>query len=576
MSMMQLPARIGKYELQEFLGGGMARVYRATDTVIGRTVAVKILTEEGCADEEVKSRFLQEAQLAGNVSHDNIISIYDFGQDEQGRPFMVMEFLKGEDLRRAIKNGTAGDTRNKLRIALGLGRALEHIHTQKIIHRDIKPDNVHITTAGVVKLMDFGISKMQNSTRTTTGVVMGTPYYMAPEQVLGKNVTELVDVYSFGVLLFELMTGTRPVTGDTVERIFYQILEEPLNVEPMRAAGVPDAVIDLAVRCTQKDPAMRPQGFGEVCSRIEQILQNWEMPTQALPAAVRPAVSTVGASAAAAAPAPEVISEAPSGKGWLAPAIVVGLLVVLLAGYFAMQAIRKPQAESVATVLPPKAATAKSIETPTGRMVLVPAGEFLFGKDKQSVKLPDYYIDQTEVPYQAYAQFCAAKGRPVPPGAEGERPEDPIVDVSFLDAQEFAKWAGKRLPTAQEWEKAARGADGRLYPWGEAQTPAPANVGNRKGMMQVHSFPEGASPYGALNMVGNVWEWVDESRVPSAGAIANLAKAMQPAPTAAEPWFVIRGGSFAEPISDAYLWDSATVPARRHAKNIGFRCVKNP
>src|SRR5579872_6530772 len=130
---MQLPARIGKYELQEFLGGGMARVYRALDTVIGRTVAVKILTEEGCADEEIKSRFLQEARLAGNVTHDNIISIYDFGEDPEGRPFMVMEFLKGEDLRQAIKKGATGDTRNKLRIALNIARALEHVHSQSII-----------------------------------------------------------------------------------------------------------------------------------------------------------------------------------------------------------------------------------------------------------------------------------------------------------------------------------------------------------------------------------------------------------------------------------------------------------
>ena len=170
---MQLPAKIGKYELQEFLGGGMARVYRARNTVIGSTVAIKILSEEGCADEEAKSRFLQEARLAGNITHDNIISIYDFGEDAEGRPFMVMEFLKGEDLRHAIKDGSVGDTRNKLRIALDIARSLEHIHSQNIIHRDIKPDNVHITDSGAVKLMDFGISKLQDSTRTTTGVVTG-------------------------------------------------------------------------------------------------------------------------------------------------------------------------------------------------------------------------------------------------------------------------------------------------------------------------------------------------------------------------------------------------------------------
>jgi serine/threonine-protein kinase len=557
---MQLPARIGKYELQEFLGGGMARVYRARDTVIGRTVAIKVLTEEGCADEEAKSRFLQEARLAGNITHDNIISIYDFGEDAEGRPFMVMEFLKGEDLRHAIKDGSVGDTRNKLRIALDIARSLEHIHSQNIVHRDIKPDNVHITDSGAVKLMDFGISKLQNSTRTTTGVVMGTPYYMAPEQVLGKNIGPQVDVYAFGVLLFELMTGSRPIVGDTVERIFYQILQEPLNTEPMRQAGVPEPIVDLVRRCTEKDPAQRPQGFGEVCARIRAIMHDWEAPTRPMK----------NADQAMALPVPP--------KPWMIPVVVVAAVIVLVGVYFVVRAVRTPVTRPSSKIEPsPKAILKPTIQTSTGQMVLVPEGAFLFGKDKQSVTLPAFYIDKTEVTYEAYARFCAEKGRPMPPGAEGERPEDPIVDVTFLEAQEFAKWAGKRLPATQEWEKAARGTDGRLYPWGnEPGSPPPANVGNPKGIMQVNSNPAGASPYRAVNLVGNVWEWVDESTQPSARAIQNLSKAMQPPPTSTELWFMIRGESYAEPLSEECLTDAAAVPARRHAKNIGFRCVMTP
>src|SRR5579871_5493272 len=124
---MELPARIGKYELEEFLGGGMSHVYRARDTLIGRTVAVKILTEAGCQDPEAKARFLAEARMAGNITHDNVLSIYDFGEDDQNRPFMVMELLKGEDLRHAIKAGRTGDLRSKLKIAIQVGRALEYI-----------------------------------------------------------------------------------------------------------------------------------------------------------------------------------------------------------------------------------------------------------------------------------------------------------------------------------------------------------------------------------------------------------------------------------------------------------------
>src|SRR4051812_13509864 len=129
---MQLPAKIGKYELEEFLGGGMSHVYRARDTVIGRTVAVKILTEAGCQDTDTKTRFLAEARMAGNISHDNVLHVYDFGEDEQHRPFMVMEFLRGQDLRHAIRGGTTGDIKSKLKIALQIARALEYIHGQKI------------------------------------------------------------------------------------------------------------------------------------------------------------------------------------------------------------------------------------------------------------------------------------------------------------------------------------------------------------------------------------------------------------------------------------------------------------
>jgi serine/threonine protein kinase len=554
---MQLPARIGKYELQEFLGGGMARVYRARDTVIGRTVAIKILTEEGCADEEAKSRFLQEARLAGNITHDNIISIYDFGEDAEGRPFMVMEFLKGEDLRHAIKDGSVGDTRNKLRIALDIARSLEHIHSQNIVHRDIKPDNVHITDAGAVKLMDFGISKLQDSTRTTTGVVMGTPYYMAPEQVLGKKIGPQVDVYAFGVLLFELMTGSRPIVGDTVERIFYQILQEPLNTEPMRQAGVPEPIVDLVRRCTEKDPAQRPQGFGEVCARIRAIMHDWEAPTRPMK----------NADQAVAQPAP---------KPWVIPAVVVAAVIVLVGVYFGVRALRAPLTTPSSKIEPaPKAILKPTIHTSTGQMVLVPEGAFLFGKDKQSVTLPAFYIDKTEVTYQAYARFSAEKGLPMPPGSDGERPEDPIVDVSFLQAEQFADWAGKRLPNTQEWEKSARGVDGRSYPWGNEAGSPPANIDNPKGVMGVHSHPGSASPYGAVNMLGNVWEWVNQPRTPSELALQNFGS-LKPPPTATEPWYMIRGGGYSDKLVDSYLYDFATVPARHHAKNIGFRCVKTP
>ena len=557
---MELPARIGKYELQEFLGGGMSHVYRARDTLIGRTVAVKILTDAGCQDSEVKERFLAEARMAGSLAHDNVLGIYDFGEDDQHRPFMVMEFLRGEDLRHAMRNGHTGALRDRLKIAAQVARALAYVHTQKIIHRDLKPENIHINTAGVVKLIDFGIAKTEGLNMTRAGYVLGTPYYMAPEQVRGENITDQVDVYAFGVLLFELLTGRKPVEAEAVERIFYSILNEPLKMEPLYEAGVPPSVCQLIACCTAKNPAERPQGFAAVSAELDRVIAELDAPTVALPVAT-----------AAALPA-----ASPSRPAWLVPAILVLLVAVAAGLYLATRPGAKPapgQAEAPTSL--PRTLAAKG-----GDMVLVEAGGFLAGEKKEPDSLPAFYIDKTEVSNAAYAQFCAETGHALPKDFAAGHPDYPVVNVLILDARAFAQWAGKRLPKGREWEKAARGTDGRVYPWGDRPDSARANVGSGR-LLPVADLPNGASPYGALNMSGNVWELVDQVSPPGNGAFAEFSKLFKQLnlapPTRDEPWYMVRGQSFfaAEKLDPAGLWDNSTVPERGAAENIGFRCLKD-
>jgi serine/threonine-protein kinase len=285
---MQHPTRIGKYEIEQFLGGGMSHVYRAKDTVLGRRVAVKVLTEAAMADPEAKSRFLQEARLASNIQHENIIAIFDFGEDPSStppRPFMVMEFVEGESLRSAIEHGRAGDTAERLRIARQAARALEYIHTRKVVHRDIKPENIHIDRSGKVRLMDFGIAGASSVNAAKEGDTAGTPFYMAPEQVLGRALTEQSDIYSFGVVLFELFTGVKPFQGETVEKVFEQILYQPADLQLLLDGHVPSSVTTIVARCTSKKLMDRPASMSEVVEVLQQASQANPVPIPKSPEA---------------------------------------------------------------------------------------------------------------------------------------------------------------------------------------------------------------------------------------------------------------------------------------------------
>lgn len=540
---MNLPARLGKYELTEFLGGGMSHVYRATDTLIGRTVAVKILTPEGANDPEVKERFLLEARMAGNINHENVISIYDFGEIE-GYPYLVMEFLQGDSLKTLIRDGRTGDLHQRLLIAVQAARALEYIHSQNIIHRDVKPDNIHVNLKGTVKLIDFGIAKVADLSRTRAGYVLGTPYYMAPEQVRGEAVTPLVDVYAFGVLLFELMADVRPFKADSVEQIFHRILFEPFDFGPLTQAGVSGPLYDLIVQSVAKNASERPSSLREVRERLEALLAP-------PPAAAAPQV-------------PEAEVKRPLVSPLALAMIGVLLLAAIGGAYFAL----RPK---------PPEVLAATIDTPTGAMVLVPAGMFLSGENKEQSSLPDYYIDKTEVTNAAYVQYAMARSRPLPEGYSAGHEQDPVTNITIDDARDFARWAGKRLPSMLEWEKAARGKDGQSYPWGNDADAKAANVanGDTGTLWPADRAAKDISPFGVLNMGGNASEFVDQLRTPSADAVKYFSGLLNPPPQSNESWYTFRGGSYRLPLQAAVTYEWGAIPARFHGPDLGFRCARD-
>jgi len=537
---MQLPSLIGKYELIEFLGGGMSHVYRARDTVIERPVVVKILTEDASSDPESKARFLHEAKIAGGIQHENIVSVFDYG-DHAGRPYIVMEYLEGEDLRNAIRDNHTGNLANRLRIATDIASALEYVHERGIIHRDIKPENVHIAKSGKVKLMDFGIAKTANLSLTRTGMAMGTPYYMAPEQVAGRATTPLIDIYAFGMLFYELLTGARGVQGDTMEQLFYQIMNVPLDPAMLENAGAPPSIRDLVLRCTAKPPEQRPQTMREVIDVLRRATP------RSAPSGATTRTLTTPAPPPAPAPTPPMTPHA--GRPIvLALLAIIGVIVIAIAIYLWMH----------------------RVEAIPG-MVYYPGGAFPFGPDQKPVNLGPFYIDETEVSNAEYAEFCRATGCTLP----AADPDLPVTNLTIDQARAYAKWKGRRLPTAQEWERAARGVNALRYPWGNEDDSTKANLLDnptlqKHALMPVHSFTKTPE----YQLAGNAWELIDTPVTPSDAAVAMFATLLTPAPTKAERWFQIRGGSYNTPLPAAVTYEYSPIPERFSGPDIGFRTAK--
>ena len=256
MAETQLPD-IGKYKIIELVGeGAMGVVYRARDSILDRSVAIKVMNESIARQDDLRRRFLHEAQAAASLQHPNVVTIYDLG-DLDGHLFIAMEFVEGIDLERLMDSGQPLSLQAKLDILIDVLTGLSFAHKRGIIHRDIKPANIRVTDDGRAKIMDFGVAHLASSSMTTTGSLLGTPTYMAPEQITEGRTTEQTDIFAVGGVMYQLLTNLKPFDGPTLQNLFFRIItEEPKRVSELMP-NLPRALDTIVGKAMAKDPKDR-------------------------------------------------------------------------------------------------------------------------------------------------------------------------------------------------------------------------------------------------------------------------------------------------------------------------------
>lgn len=594
----QLEQLIGsKYEiLQRLGGGGMAQVFLARHRGHAGLVAIKILADHLAQNELIVSRFRQEATTAACLTgHPNIVPIYDIGEGH-GLHYIIMQFIPGEDMGSYLRRQGAIAPPDAAGILAQAAEGLVCAESKRIVHRDLKPSNLQLDTAGRIHILDFGISKTTDLADglTRPGESLGTPYYMSPEQIRGEGCDVRSDLYSLGVIFFELLTGRRPFDNESVTAIQIAHLSAPAPSILSLAPNLPPMCDEIIQRLLRKDRAERYQHPQELLddlyrhgassgptslrplvdpelqaaidrppAPLSETVLNAAVASAATPAPTAPArTSAIPTPHTPADPAPAGARK--SSTGLIAAVSIVVLLVILSGvGFF---------------FLHPKP-LAPALTDEHGAMQLVPAGAFIFGENaadsphpRQTLTLPAFYIDRTEVSNSEYLRFVQATGHPFPAKPDAAaHPDLPVTNVSYDDAVAYAAWAGKRLPTEQEWEKAARGPDGRPYPWGSD----PWTSGVPEQLQPVDSFPDRKSPNGALNMAGNAWEWTASPYTPDPRELADMRNVLK-SDAFSRTWRNIKGGSFSPNGSFFFrLYLTRGFPQDQPSKLVGFRCAKD-
>jgi len=272
------PSMLGRYRVLKELGrGAMGLVYLGKDPTIQRFVAIKTMrldqNDQDDKLQEVKARFFREAESTGRLSHPNIVTIYDAGE-ENGLGYIAMELIEGTPLSQSARKPNLMPVHEVLLTVATVAEALDYAHQQGVVHRDIKPANIMLTKDRVVKVMDFGIAKMASSSKTHKNIVLGTPTYMSPEQIAGKKVDGRTDIFSLGVVLFELLTGQPPFTGDNLSAMLFSITHQPHPAIQTLRSDLPPMVQEIVDRALQKELPHRYRRADEFAGELRACLQS--------------------------------------------------------------------------------------------------------------------------------------------------------------------------------------------------------------------------------------------------------------------------------------------------------------
>jgi serine/threonine protein kinase len=511
----------GVYTVEALIGsGGMGSVYRARDSARSRIVALKVIHPSLANDADIRRRFAREARLMRSFNHPHVVAVFDFIQD-QNFLAIVMEHIEGPTLAHEIARWGKQMPYSEIRIIMtDVLDAMQEAHRHGVVHRDLKPDNVLLRIDQQrlsPKVVDFGVAKLlEGTTYTVTGAMLGTCKYMAPEQVERPELLSYpADIYALGVMLFELATGRCPFEYEShFALMMAHARETPISPASLRS-DMPLALATLILDALSKSPEKRPRSCAEFRERLVAALEGFDS---------------------------------------VAPA------------HNAPLELRDPDGS---------------------QMLLVPDGFFRMGQERRAVYLDAFYIDRFAVTNRQFGVFLEVTGyRPSHPDfvahwREGRVPagleEHPVVHVSWFDARAYAQWAGKCLPSEAQWEKAARGTDGRKYPWGKTAPDATrANYGRlHHGTVAAGSCPAGASPYGVEDLAGNVWEWCEDVDHPdfyTRGPSHNPCNRSRSGPRAR---MVVRGGSFMYDAHSVRTVSRSSFEPDTGAQGIGFRCVRH-